>query len=79
MTVELTKTERFVLKWLSRADSSLYGECAGSALDHLRELGFASWNETHGVPKEYASVILTAAGQDAANKIPDDEYAGVHR
>lgn len=79
MAVELTKTERFVLKWLSRADSSLYGECAGTALDHLRDLGFASWNETPGVPKEYCSVILTAAGREAAAKIPDDEYAGVHR
>jgi hypothetical protein len=46
---ELTKDQRDLLQWLSNEDFSQYGECHGSALDRLIELGLA---QVHGEETE---------------------------
>lgn len=38
---KLDKDQRLVLEWLSKEDSSSYGECQGAALDALVEKGIA--------------------------------------
>ena len=46
---ELSADERFLLQWLSEADTSQYGECFGKALDRLVELDLA---QIHGEETE---------------------------
>jgi hypothetical protein len=59
----LTKAQRFVLEWLSKEDSSAYGECRGSDLDALLSAGLAKVrNRERG---DYARVELTDAGRAA--------------
>lgn len=53
-----------MLNWLSKEDASLYGECRGTTLARLMELGLA---EKVGDPDEwlhdYSYVSLTDAGR----------------
>ncbi len=37
----LSTAEAFLLKWLSKEDSSSYGECKGADMDRLVQLGIA--------------------------------------
>lgn len=55
-------TEEFLLDWLSKEDSSAYGECSGKTLDALVAKGLATFHRVHGRPIEYSRVCLTEAG-----------------
>jgi hypothetical protein len=60
MADDLTKTQRFVLAWLSMADSNSYGECRGRDLDALLSAGLARViNRERG---DYARVEVTDKG-----------------
>lgn len=62
-------TDEFLLEWLSKEDSSAYGECRGEALDRLIGKGFAEVGPTPpGLDKNYARVRLTEAGRAALPK-----------
>jgi len=58
--ITLSGEERLLLKWLSKEDSSAYGECSGYALNTLINTGLAQANENP--PSDYARVSLTRAG-----------------
>ncbi|GAA5544237.1 MULTISPECIES: hypothetical protein [Hyphomicrobiales] len=59
-------TDEFLLVWLSKEESSAYGECRGEALDRLIAKGFAEVGPTPpGRDKNYARVRLTDAGREA--------------
>jgi hypothetical protein len=57
---ELTSQEKFLLQWLSKEDSSAYGECSGSALTALINKKLATTDEVP--PSDWARVLLTEAG-----------------
>jgi hypothetical protein len=60
----LTSQEKFLLEWLSKEDSSAYGECEGQALTVLINCGLAM--VTPEVPRTgYSRVSLTDAGRQA--------------
>ena len=59
---DLTKPQRFVLEWLSKEDSSAYGECRGPDLDALVRLGLASVAQP---VNDWSGVSLTDAGREA--------------
>lgn len=59
----LTDSQVSILRWLSEADSSAYGECRGKDLDVLRTERLAAWDEKTGHPTEdYCRVSLTELG-----------------
>lgn len=64
---QLSKGELFLLDWLSKEDSSAYGECRGADLDRLISLDLA-WKAPvpDGVDDNYARVSLTVRGQKVA-------------
>ena len=66
----LSKDEAFVLDWLSKEDTSAYGECCGKALDRLVDLNLA-WVAPvpDGIDRGFARVSLTVRGIDAAKQI----------
>ncbi len=73
-TIELTGTERDLLKWLGAEDFSQYGECRGRALNALIEHGFAKVHAdsehqsgfiAKGRGEDYRAVSLTDAGRAA--------------
>lgn len=60
---ELTKDQWFLLEWLSKEESSAYGECYGHSLDGLVQLGLAQLGPIpFGRSEEYRPVALTDAG-----------------
>lgn len=52
---DLTKDQRDLLDWLSKEDTSQYGECHGAALDRLVELGLA---QVHGAETERNNTFI---------------------
>lgn len=56
----LTSREKFLLEWLSKEDSSAYGECHGQELNVLLNTGLAVSSETP--PSDYARISLTENG-----------------
>lgn len=64
---ELTSQEKFLLEWLSKEDSSAYGECYGKSLNVLIAQGLAQTSETP--PSDWARVSLTEAGFALAAEI----------
>jgi hypothetical protein len=58
----LTTQERLLLEWLSKEESSAYGECNGDSLNLLVNTGLAQYSRTP--PSDYDGVSLTAAGHD---------------
>ena len=59
----LTKDQRLVFEWLSKEDSSAYGECKGEALDTLVDLGIAELGPIPaGRSEDYRRVWLTDYG-----------------
>lgn len=69
---ELSGEEQFLLKWLSKEDSSAYGECYGYALNTLINTGLAATSETP--PSDFSRVSLTEAGWSALTS-PNDKDA----
>jgi hypothetical protein len=61
---ELNKTERLLLEWLSKEDESNLGECDGTDLDSLVNLGYAAIRETAGFHRSYSKVSVTDKGWD---------------
>lgn len=62
---KMTKDEWFVLEWLSKEDSSAYGEAKGSELDRLIDLGIAEvgpMQPNYPNDKDYCRVFLTDYG-----------------
>ena len=57
---ELSGEEQFLLKWLSKEDSSAYGECYGYSLNTLINTGLAATSEKP--PSDFSRVSLTEAG-----------------
>jgi hypothetical protein len=57
----LTSQERFLLEWLSKSESSAYGECYGSELNVLVNTGLAAYSKTP--PSDYDEVFLTDVGR----------------
>ncbi|RFC64606.1 hypothetical protein DY251_19200 [Mesorhizobium denitrificans] len=56
-------TEKELLEWLGKEDSSAYGECHGEQLDALIAKGWAEVGPTpSGRSRMYARVWLTEAG-----------------
>lgn len=68
---ELSGEEQFLLKWLSKEDSSAYGECHGYSLNTLINTGLVKASETP--PSDFARVSLTDAGWSA---LSSGNYAG---
>lgn len=62
---DLTKRQEFILQWLSEAETSALGECKGSDLDRLVELGLA-WIAPvpDGMDRDYARVSVTVRGHE---------------
>jgi hypothetical protein len=60
-TIELTGSERDLLKWLSSEDFSQYGECRGRALNALIEHGLA---KVHGDGENQSGFIAKGRGED---------------
>jgi hypothetical protein len=70
-------TEQFLLNWLSKEESSAYGECRGAVLDGLIAKGFAEVAAPPpGRDKDYARVRLTDAGRAALADRDDGAAAG---
>lgn len=71
MALELTGSERDLLKWLSKEDFSQYGECHGTSLDSLIAKGLAQVHGpgehqvfiAKGTSQMYRAVSLTEAGR----------------
>lgn len=72
----MTETyDRGLLEWLGKEDFSQYGECHGTALDKLIELGLAQLHGAgehqyfiaKGTSMMHRAVSLTDAGRDALN------------
>lgn len=62
----LTKSERFLLDWLSKEDVSSLGECKGRDLDQLVAYGLARITlPTDSKHQDYGHVSLTATGIQA--------------
>jgi hypothetical protein len=67
-TVELTRKQRNLLRWLAREDASRYGECHGPDLDALHAAGFVrTWTADPNTdvwppPSLRHAVSVTAAG-----------------
>lgn len=60
---DLTRSEQFLLGWLSASDSSAYGECHGGTLDALAALGLVEIGPTpDGKDQFYRRVWLTSTG-----------------
>jgi hypothetical protein len=59
---DLSKTERFLLAWLSKEESSAYGECNGKDLDRLVALGYAQIEPAGPAPRPDSRVSLTEDG-----------------
>ena len=68
--IMLTKTEAFLLHWLSQEDFSSLGECEGRDLNELETLGLVKINDRR--LGGYAAVSVTEAGfkllSDMANQ-----------
>lgn len=65
---QLTSQEKFLLEWLSKAESSAFGECEGQPLTVLVNLGLATIGPTpDGKHPHYRQVSLTDAGRAALN------------
>ena len=63
---DLTKSQAFVLEWLSKEDSSALGECDGAELRALIDLGLAEIGPAVPEAEGYRRVWLTAAGWSEA-------------
>ena len=67
----LTSEEVFILQWLSKEDSSAYGECEGLSLNVLLNCGLASVENT---PNGFSRVSVTDKGRtylkDVAGETP---------
>lgn len=75
MTI-LSKTERFLLEWLSKEDASSFGECKGADLSILVHHGLAQIGPVPpGRDSNYRAVSLTEAGF-AALSPPSSPSAG---
>lgn len=61
-------TETFLLEWLSKAESSAFGECEGAILDALLVKGLARVEWVPNKPAQYGRVYLTDAGRAALQK-----------
>lgn len=72
-TIDLTKAQRFLLKWLSREDWSQVGECKGADLDHLISEGLAEYGPRSPRGDDYRVVRLTSAGHDCVRQTTDRE------
>jgi hypothetical protein len=57
--VSLTPRQLGLIEWLSLEDFSQYGECYGSDLDRLVELGFA---QVHGPLEHQSGFIARGTG-----------------
>jgi hypothetical protein len=62
-TGKLTKTQEFLLSWLSREDWSAYGECCGADLDELLRQGLAETATHGGAISGHTGVRLTPDGR----------------
>lgn len=70
---DLTKSQRFLVEWLSREDWSQVGECKGADLDHLISEGLAEYGPHSPRGDDYRVVRLTATGHEAARQTTDRE------
>ena len=62
----LDRQEIFLLDWLSKEETSAYGECRGITLDSLTDRGFVGIAQApRGLDENYARVFLTEAGRTA--------------
>lgn len=70
VAASLTRSQRFVLEWLSKADSSALGECKGADLDELVSRGLA-WIApiADGADRDYARVSITVLGASVAREL----------
>jgi hypothetical protein len=61
----MTKEQIFLLKWLSKEDSSSMGECEGKDLSYLVGCGFAKifWDKRGIKYITYSRVSLTEKGR----------------
>lgn len=57
-----TSSQHHLLDWLSKEDSSTYGECKGKDLDHLMERGLVEWKARDRRGDDFGQVGLTEAG-----------------
>jgi len=72
--IELTSQERFLLEWLSKEESSAYGECEGPSLNVLINTGLAYECRLHPV-YGYARISLTEAGYALAERLRETAEA----
>lgn len=64
-----TSQERFLLEWLSKEESSAYGECHGDALNELLRRGFAIVSPAMvGRDPHYRRVSITDSGLASLQK-----------
>lgn len=64
-----TDTERYLLEWLSKAESSALGECYSASLWRLVGEGFAEIDPVEGKSWGYARVSLTPEGWAKAKEL----------
>lgn len=63
---QFTSMEHHLLEWLSKEDSSLYGECHGKDLDRLMGEQLVEWKAKDARGDMYSRVGLTETGIAAA-------------
>lgn len=69
MVVEkLTSAEKFLLEWLSKEESSAYGECHGQPLTVLINMGLAMTHDGRDT-NDYSRISLTPAGFEAVREL----------
>lgn len=68
---KLGKNEWFLLEWLSKEDSSAYGECNGPALDKLVDEGIAELGPVPARGADYRRVWLTDYGWEVLTDARD--------
>ena len=68
----LTRSQSFLLEWLSKEESSALGECRGADLQVLLDAGFAELGPYpfHIGDENYRRVSLTPAGRAALAASP---------
>lgn len=66
---EFTSSQHHLIEWLSKEDSSLYGECKGKDLDRLFEFGLVEWKAKDARGDDFSRVGLTEAGYERARTL----------
>lgn len=67
----MNANERFLLEWLSKEDTSAYGECKGPSLNNLIAFGLAEVTTVDARGQDYNGVSLTERGHEALRTSKD--------